>query len=136
MTSEEKRAWIFGPVSVLAYLGYLAAVWLGGVDYAVAMLWSVGTAIVVNIVLHVGVTIRSPREPRDERDRAIIHFGDSIGSSTVVAGAITALLLALLEASHEWIANVLLLGFVLSAVLASTAKIAAYRYGLPREHAW
>ncbi|NMO53182.1 hypothetical protein HH310_18535 [Actinoplanes sp. TBRC 11911] len=136
MTSEEKRAWIFGPVSVLSYLGYLAAVTIAGAGYAPAMLWSIGIAIVVNIVLHIAVTIRSPREPRDERDRAIGHFGDAIGNSTVVAGAVAALLLALAEVRYEWIANVILLGFVLSAVLASTAKIAAYRYGLPREHAW
>jgi hypothetical protein len=36
------------------------------------------------------------------------------------------------EFGYFWIANVVYLCFVLSSVLASTAKIIAYRRGLPR----
>jgi len=43
---------------------------------------------------------------------------------------------ALVEADHLWIANALYLGFVLSALLGSAARIAAYRHGLPAQHAW
>nr|WP_296064136.1 hypothetical protein [uncultured Actinoplanes sp.] len=136
MTSEEKRAWVLGPVSVVACVSYLAAVLGGGVPYVAAMLWSVGGAVVVSIVLHIALTVRSPREPKDERDREIARFGDHVGGSTITAGGVVALALALFEVRSSWIANVLYLGFVLSAVLGSTARIVAYRYGLPRRHAW
>jgi hypothetical protein len=39
--------------------------------------------------------------------------------------------MAMAELPHFWIANVIYLGFVLSAVLGSTLKIVAYRRGLP-----
>lgn len=44
-------------------------------------------------------------------------------------GALAALVLALAEADHFWIANVIYLAFALSAVLGSVAKIFAYRRG-------
>jgi hypothetical protein len=43
------------------------------------------------------------------------------------------MLLALFEARYFWIANVIYLAFVLSAILGSTAKIFAYRRGF---HPW
>jgi hypothetical protein len=42
------------------------------------------------------------------------------------------MLLAIFEFDHFWIANAIYLGFVLSAIIGSLAKIAAYREGLPR----
>ncbi|MFF5083736.1 hypothetical protein ACFY36_42370 [Actinoplanes sp. NPDC000266] len=69
----------------------------------------------------------------DQRDREIGRFGDHIGQSLVVAGAVTAMLLAFAEVRHFWIANVIYLSFVLSAVLGSTARIFAYRRGF---HPW
>ncbi|MBB4691157.1 hypothetical protein [Paractinoplanes abujensis] len=69
----------------------------------------------------------------DQRDREIGRFGDHIGQSLVVAGAVAAMVMALFEARYFWIANVIYLAFVLSAVLGSTAKIFAYRRGF---HPW
>ena len=37
--------------------------------------------------------------------------------------------MAMAEADHFWIANVIYLAFVLSAILGSIAKIVAYRRG-------
>jgi NADPH:quinone reductase-like Zn-dependent oxidoreductase len=67
-------------------------------------------------------TVRGPHEGRDERDREIGHFGEHVGRSTIVAGGVAGLVLALAKAGYFWIANVLCLGFVLSAVLGSTAR--------------
>lgn len=44
-------------------------------------------------------------------------------------GAVAALLMAMAELDHFWIANTIYLAFVLSAILGSMAKIAAYREG-------
>ena len=77
--------------------------------------------------------IFSPREAgkKDQRDREIYRFGEYIGQSFVVIGGVAALLMAMAEWDHFWIANVIYLAFVLSAILGSVAKIVAYRPGVP-----
>lgn len=136
MSSEEKRAWILGPVGILSYLGYLLLLLLTDVSYARLLVGAVVVSIVASIVLHIAVTMRGPHEPKDERDREIAVFGDNIGQAFVVLGGIVALILALAEGGYFWIANALYLGFTLSAAVGSLAKICAYRYGLPGRHAW
>lgn len=44
-------------------------------------------------------------------------------------GGVVALLMAMAEVQHFWIANVIYLTFVLSAILGSVAKVVAYRRG-------
>lgn len=77
------------------------------------------------------ISIFSPREAgkKDQRDREIYRFGEYAGQSFVVIGGIAALLMAMAEVPHFWIANVIYLAFVLSAMLGSVAKIVAYRKG-------
>ncbi|WP_221328249.1 hypothetical protein [Actinoplanes sp. L3-i22] len=125
MTTEERRAWSLAVTSVVAYVSYLVLL-AAGLDYAPALLWTVGGAIVVNIAV---ATFFSGDGRRDQRDREIGRFGEHIGQSLVVAGALAAMLLALAEVGYFWIANVIYLAFVLSAVLGSTAKLVAYRRG-------
>jgi hypothetical protein len=136
MTGEEKRAWIHGSTSVVAYLSYLAVVLLTDTGYVAAMLWCIGAGIAGTLLLYAVIAARGPREPRDERDREIEHFGEYVGRAAIGLGGVTALVLALVEADHLWIANALYLGFVLSALLEAMARLAAYRHGLPGQHAW
>jgi Mn2+/Fe2+ NRAMP family transporter len=129
MATEERRAWIMAVVAVIAYAVYVAVV-AGGASYGPALLWTIGAAIVANIVLGI---LFAGRDPRDQRDREIARFGDTVGQSLLVVGALAALVLALVEADYFWIANAIYLGFVLSAVLGSVAKLFAYRKGF---HPW
>nr|WP_221374307.1 hypothetical protein [Actinoplanes polyasparticus] len=129
MTSEERRAWSLAVTSLIAYVVYLVVL-LSGAAYVPALLWTVGGAIVVNIAVDISF---GRGHKSDQRDREIGRFGDHIGQSLVVAGAVAAMLLALFEARYFWIANVIYLAFVLSAILGSTAKIFAYRRGF---HPW
>jgi hypothetical protein len=101
------------------------------VSYASTLLWSVGAAIGVQIALNIAVGIASPKDAKkkDQRDREIYRIGEHIGQSFVVIGGVAALLMALAEVDHFWIANVIYLAFFLSAVLGSVAKIFAYRRG-------
>ena len=140
MAFEEKSAWIMGIVSVVAYAAYAfivldlgRAVPLAEVDYVPAMLGTIGAAIVVSILLHIIVGIVSRRDvgKKDQRDRQIYRMGEYVGQSFVVAGAIAAMLLAMFELPHFWIANVLYLAFVLSAILGTIAKLVSYRRGMP-----
>ncbi|GGK95728.1 hypothetical protein GCM10007382_14960 [Salinibacterium xinjiangense] len=140
MAFEEKSAWIMGSVSVVAYAAYAfivlnlgRAMPLAEVDYVPAMLGTIGAAIVVSILLHIIVGIVSRRDvgKKDQRDRQIYRMGEYVGQSFVVAGAIAAMLLAMFELPHFWIANVLYLAFVLSAILGTIAKLVSYRRGMP-----
>ena len=138
MSFEEKSAWIMGVVAAGSYAVYLAIVLglagtvsLAEIPYVAPLLWTIGASIGVSIALHALIGIFSPREAgkKDQRDREIYRFGEYIGQSFVVVGGVAALLMAMAEMDHFWIANVIYLTFVLSAILGSVAKIVAYRRG-------
>ena len=141
MSYEEKGTWVYLVIAVVGYTVYLALVLpqlLGGVpvedvDYVPVMLWTIGGAIVVTIVLRILVEIVFPSESTkgDVRDRDIDRLGTRVGSSFVVIGALGALVLSMLEAEWFWIANVIYLCFVLSALLESITRLVAYRRGVP-----
>lgn len=135
---SEKRAWIMAVVATVAYAAYLAIVvgQAGGrppaeVTYQWTLVWSVGGAIIAAILLDILSSFFAPKSAaeKDQRDREINRLGDYIGQSFLVIGAVTALILALLSVSPIWIANAIYLGFVLSAVVGSVAKIIAYHRG-------
>jgi hypothetical protein len=139
MTHQEKRAWIMLVVSVISYLTYTVVI-LGrarghqppDVAYATTMLWTIVAAIIASIVAD--IVTSGPRRSRltDVRDRQIGRLGDYIGQSFVVIGATAGMLMAMAGWHRFWIANVIYLCFVLSAVLGSVAKIGMYRGRLPQ----
>lgn len=141
MTYEEKGTWLLLVIAIggyAVYLGLLLRAADGGplVDapYVAPMLWAIGGAIVAGIVLRglLEIVWRSERQSADVRDRAIDRMGSAVGSSFVTIGATGALVLAMVEAPHFWIANALYLAFVVSGIVAPVAKLIAYRRGLPR----
>jgi len=137
VTHEEKRAWILGITAIASYAVYLAVILsradgrpLAEVPYVAALLWTVGASIATTIVLSIIASIVSgDAGKKDQRDREIGRFGEYVGQSFVVIGAVAALLLAMAEAPHFWIANAVYLAFTLSAILGSIARIFAYRRG-------
>jgi cell division protein FtsW (lipid II flippase) len=140
MTFDEKNAWAFGIIAVLTYAAY--AIWvlvqardlpLAEVDYIWPMITAIIAAIILGIVATIVISILRPSEAgvRDERDREINRRGEQTGQSMVVIGGLAVVVLAMIEAPYFWIANVMYLAFVLSAVLATLTKIAGYRVGLP-----
>lgn len=138
MSFEEKGAWIMGVVTIAAYTIYLVTV-LGRADglalvevpYVKALMWSIGGSIIAMIALNILVAIVSPKgsDLRDERDKQIHRFAEYVGQSFVVIGGVAALVMALAEVEHFWIANAIYLAFVLSALLSSVTKLIAYRCG-------
>ena len=138
MNYEEKGVWVYIVVVLGTYgtyagivLSQLASTPLTEIDYAAPLLWSIGASIVAAIILRIVVEIVSPSDKQraDSRDKEINRRGELIGMGGLVAGAVGGMLLALVQAEHFWIANAIYLGFVLSAVIGSIAKIVLYRRG-------
>jgi hypothetical protein len=141
VTHEEKRAWIRLVVAVLGYAAYAAVIAsradgrpLASVPYAGILLWTVGAAIVTSIVAEIAMAAGNPRASRlkDDRDREIGRLGEHVGQSFVVIGAVAAMLMAMARWEPFWIANVIYLCFVLSAVLGGITKVIVYRRSLPQ----
>ncbi len=141
MSYEEKGTWVYLVISVIGYAVYLFLVLpdlLTGmptdeIDYVPAVLWTIGGAIVGAIVLRILVEMFFPSGDTrgDVRDKEIDRLGERVGNAFLVIGALSALVLALFEAGYFWIANVIYLGFVLSAILSSITKVIVYRKGVP-----
>lgn len=138
MASEERRSWIMLLAAIVSYGVYLGLVLgrSGGVrlvqrSYQPALLWAVGGAIAASILLDIAVSVLSPdgANVKDQRDREIHRFGGYVGQGFVVLGSVAGLLLAMGGADRFWIANAIYLAFVLSAVVGSTARLVAYRFG-------
>lgn len=136
MAPEEKRAWIMVLVSTVTYAIYIAVMLgrifdepISTVDYVGPLLWTTGISIASAIVLNIVAGILSPKDAgkKDVRDREINRFGVQVGQAFLVLGGLAGLVMAMAEVDYFWIANVLYLGFALSAVLGEIAKIFAYR---------
>ena len=123
--------------------------------YQVPLLWSIGAAIAAAIVLRMAVEIGTgvargigdeaakeggsrtaiggrATDPylADDRDREIDRFGTLRTWLVLVGAALVALLMALAELPHFWIANAIYLGFVLQAISSAVVKLVVYRRGL------
>jgi hypothetical protein len=138
MTSTEKNTWLFGLIAVAGYavyaalvLGQTATTPLVETEYVWPMLGTIlaaiGAGIVGGVVL--GVVSRDSGVA-DVRDREIEQLGERVGGGFVAMGAIGAMILAWLEVDPFWIANLLYLGFTLSALFSVMARLGAYRRGL------
>jgi hypothetical protein len=138
MSFEEKSAWVMGLLAAAAYTVYVAVllslsggVPLVEVPYVAPLLWTVGGSIAASIVLHTVIRTFSAKDAgvKDQRDKEIYRFGEYVGQSFLVIGGVAALVMAMAEVDHFWIANAIYLAFFLSAILGSVAKIVAYRRG-------
>lgn len=138
MTYEEKGVWVYLVVVLATYGVYLGIVLsqLGTtpaseIDYVAPLLWTIGASIASAIVLRIIVEIFAPsdKQKSDARDRDIDRTGERLGAWPLIAGALGALVLAIVQADYFWIANALYLGFAAAAVLASIIKISLYRRG-------
>ena len=141
MSYEEKSSWVMGLLAIASLavyasitLGQAATMPLTETPYVPTMLWTIGGSIVASIIIHIGIGMTSRNHKKDQRDREFYRFGEMVGHGFLVAGALVALVMAWLEWDWFWIANVIYLAFLLSAIVASVAKIVAYRRGIVR--AW
>ncbi len=137
MTHEQRGVWVNTFMAVIAYGVYLSLVLpklltkpVGDVDYVPALLWTIGGSIVAAIIVTIVVGIFTRRDEKgDRRDKEIERFGEFHGRGLIMLIALGALVLAILNVNTFWIANLIYLGFVVSAVLAGTIKLISYHRG-------
>jgi hypothetical protein len=139
MSYEEKGILVYLVTSAGAYGVYLAII-LGrvgnapitAVPYVAPLLWTTGASIAASIVGRTLIETVKPSDSHrsDARDKEIYRFGEYASRWFVIAGAAAALGMAMARWDHFWVANVIYLGFVLSAVGESVVKLIAYRRGL------
>lgn len=138
MTYEQKGTAVYLAVVLVTYgiylglvLGQFAHTPVAEIDYVGPLLWTIGASIVSAIVLRILVEIVRPSESQreDARDRDIRRTAARLGGWPLIAGAIGALVLAILLAPHFWIANAIYLGFAAQAVLTSLIALTLYRRG-------
>ncbi|MBX9471245.1 hypothetical protein [Microcella sp.] len=140
MGYEEKIAWAGVIVSIVHFTIYLGVLLtratttpMPHTPYVDAMLWSIGAAIVVMIVVSIIVAVTTGKDGRetDVRDKQITARAEFTSRGLLIAAALAALIFAMLELDAFWIANVIYLGFFFSAMLEAITKIALYRGGMP-----
>lgn len=137
MAPQERSAWIMLLTALVGYGLYVVLLLrradgsLTDTSYVDLVLWMIGGSIVASMVLHAVARVYVDQPKPDERDREIRIRADAIGQAFLVVGGLTAMVLAMREQPHFWIANALYLGFTLSAILGSIAKIGFYRGGVP-----
>ena len=139
MSSEEKRAWIDAGVALGVAVVYFVVVLarlpgtdVASVSYVGPMLTAIAVAIAAGIALNILAALARPAEAgrKDERDRQITRWGDSVGFFVMSIVAVVPLGLAMARVDHFWIAQTLYLAFVLAALVSAIAKILAYRRGI------
>ncbi|KAF0209525.1 MAG: hypothetical protein FD171_250 [Actinobacteria bacterium] len=157
MAFEEKLTWVSAVVSTSVaavyfsiILGEVRTVPAAEIAYQVPLLIAIGLlvvltvigAIVTAIVTAIGAAVTAEitgegsaedavddLDRMDERDADINRRGELIGYYVTSAGAVGVMALAMLRYDQFWIANALYLSFVVGALVASVAKLIAYRRG-------
>ncbi len=87
--------------------------------------------IVVATIGHIIISALNPTEAdaSDERDREFAQRGAVVGGWIVSIAGIAALFAAMAEASHFWIAHLLLAGLVLAELADGAYRLVLYRRG-------
>ncbi len=143
MAFEEKGAWVGLIAGIITLVVYSAVVLtrasasgapLHQTPYIDAMLWSIGIGIVVMIVATIIIAATAGRggTATDLRDKQISARAEYTSRAFLIMGGVGALVLAMFEQPHFYIAHVLYFGFALAAVLETITRIALYRAGMPQ----
>jgi hypothetical protein len=147
MSFEEKSTWITGISQLVVGIWYLVQILskaaiepVATIDYIPELLVLIGASVGLTVVATVVVSvIQAARAAArgdstevdrvDERDRSIGRYAGNIGGYVLGVGMIPAMILAVLEVDHFWIAHAILAAFFASELIGATIKLVAYRRG-------
>jgi hypothetical protein len=135
---QEKSAIAMTGALALVYGVYFVVVarWLSvtpadEIVYQPLMILAIVPLVILATVSHVILAIANPREANanDERDRLIAPRSERIGGYVRAVGVFVGLVLAMAELAPFYIANALLLAWVLAELTDGATKIVLYRRG-------
>ena len=139
MSFEEKGTWAYMIVvlvvsgiyfaSVLSQVGQVS---VDEIKYIRPLITAIIATIVATIAGYIVAAISAPSEAekKDERDKYIHRFGESVGYTALGVMNLLPLGLAMAEFQQFWIANAIFLAGVVAATVSSIFKIVAYHRGL------
>jgi len=143
MVYQERNTWATLIATVITVPIYIVIVLVqadGGplteVEWVPILLWTMGASIVGAIVISIlwgifaGMGDPAGVGVSDQRDRDISRLGSRLGYGVLVAFALLALVLSMVEADWFWIGNALFLGFALATLVGDIARVVAYRRGI------
>lgn len=138
MSFEEKNTWVYLALAIVLpsvygviVFGQLGAKAVTEIDYAGPLLAAIVAAILLAIVGATIISIGSPTTAgqKDERDVGIARRSELAGYYVLAASIVGVLMLVVNRTEYFWIANAIYASFVLSAIVSSIVKLAAYRRG-------
>lgn len=139
MSFQEKGAIVMTSVLVIVYGIYFTAVWrllsttsADEVVYQPLMIIAtVPPLIILAVLSHIVLALANPKEANanDERDRLITLRAERIGGYVLAMGVFAGIVLAMIESPYFYIANALLLAWVLAEITERITKVVLYRRG-------
>lgn len=103
------------------------------VGYEPYLIGFVVVLVLVMVVGQIAVAVVAPKEataPRDERERLITWRAGSVSAYVLEVGAFVAIVLAVAQVDWFWIANAVLLVWVLAEIVDSGVQLALSRRGV------
>ncbi len=138
MSFEEKGTWAYMIVVLIvsgvyfaSVLGQVGGIPVSEIEYVRPLITAIIATIIATIVAYIVVAISAPSEAdkKDERDKNINRFGESVGYSVLGLFILLPLGLAMARFEQFWIAQAIFLAGVVAATISSVVKIVAYRRG-------
>lgn len=142
MVYHERAAWS-GLISTLVGIALYGALLTGfradpvvDTDWLWPMLWSIGTAVALSILLTIvwgiiaGRTDPAAASASDIRDRDISRMAGRVEHAFLIIAGLVVIALCALDAHVFWIANTMYVGFAASSFIGGIARVIAYRRGL------
>ncbi len=87
--------------------------------------------IILAALSHIVLALANPKEANanDEQDRLITLRAERIGGYVLAVGVFAGIVLAMIESPYFYIANALLLAWVLAEITDGITKVVLYRRG-------
>jgi len=138
MAFEEKGSWVYMIVLLVVSGIYFASILsqvgdipVDEIEYSRPLITAIIATIVATIGGYILAAVSAPTEAdkKDERDRNINRFGESVGYSVLGFLNLFPLGLAIAGIQQFWIANAIFFAGIVAAIISALAKIVAYRRG-------